>query len=380
MQTFMGRYRNLMKTPKVFAVVLAVHLLAFSLLFVQQGCQTVSPEERVDRTRPPSELPLERGDYQPRAERETTAAERDPQRWAAPARPDAAAPGDLEPLEPAEVPEEEILAPVDDWSDDWDEPDPFEEDRWVEADDARTYTVQSGDNLWNIARREGVAMNDLLAVNDLTRESIIRPGQELRIPAGGEGARPERVEAAPVTQVEVPDGADTYTVQRGDSLSVIAQRFGTTVQDLRAVNNLTGDTIRIGQELVLPESAGEASTAERDRPDPEPAAGVRHTVVSGETPGSIASRYGVSVNELMSANNISDPRRMRVGQVLTIPGVEDEAEEPEAEPAEEPAPPPQPAEGALPVTPVEQDDMFFIEDEDDDEDDVPFVPIIPDDE
>ncbi len=381
MQTFMGRYRNLMKTPKVFAVVLAVHLLAFSLLFVQQGCQTVSPEERADRTRPPSERPLDRGDYQPRAERDTPEAGQEPQRWSAPVRPDAVAPGELEPLEPTEVPEEEILAPVTDWADDWDEPVPFEEDWEVETDDARTYTVQSGDNIWNIARREGVAMNDLLAVNNLTRESIIRPGQELRIPAGGEAPRAERSEAAPVTQAEVPDGAETYTVQRGDSLSVIAQRFGTTVQDLRAANNLTGDTIRIGQELVLPETAEEeaAATSARDRPDPEAANGVRHTVVSGETPGSIANRYGISVSELMSANNIADERRMRVGQVLTIPGVEEEAEETE-EPAEAPATPPQPAEDALPVTPVEQDDMIFIEDEDDDEDDVPFVPIIPDDE
>ncbi len=380
-QTVMGRYRNLMKTPKVFAAVLAVHLLAFSLLFVQQGCQTVSPEERMDRTRPPapSERQLERADYQPRPASETTAGEPAQPRWSAPVRPGATGLGDLEPLETARVEEEaDVLAPVTDWQD----PEPFEEMDWgFGTDDTRTYTVRSGDNLWNISRREGVAMDDLLAANNLTRESIIRPGQQLSIPAGSGGVvRPrEEVTPPPARPVEIPEGAGTYTVQRGDSLSVIAQRYNTTVRDLMAVNNLTSDTIRIGQELILPDASAEPSTpaTPASRPEPDAGNGVRHTVVSGETPGSIANRYGISTNELMSANNISDPRRMRVGQVLVIPGVEEESDEPAAQPDA----PAQPSQTALPVVPVQPDDMIFIEDEDDDdEDDIPFVPIIPDDE
>lgn len=225
-------------------------------------------------------------------------------------------------------------------------------------------------------------MDDLLDANNLTRESVIQPGQELQIPAGAEReTRAAGIEVPEPEPVDQPEGAETYTVQRGDSLSVIAQRHNTTVSELQSINNLTGDTIRIGQELVLPDGESpRPAPAETAETQPEPAEaqdGIRHTVASGESPGSIANRYGVSVEELMEANNISDPRRMRAGQVLVIPGTEDQAREEEDE--DEEAEEPEPADTALPVVPDEPGEMQFIEDEEED-DDVPFVDIVPEDE
>ncbi len=372
-----------MKAPKVFAVVLVAHLLAFSILFVQQGCQTIPPEERVDRTRPvgPGETQPARTDYEraaPRDERREAPVER-----AAPARPDrpVTAPAEDDEFDrPEFVDEESILSPLPrDAADEPDfepEPDPIEVPS-AAPEDTRTYVVQQGDNVWNIARRENVSMDELLEMNNLTRESVIQPGQELSIPAGS-GERSVQRDRAPEREIpEPPEGAETYTVQRGDSLSVIAQRHGTTIAELKSINNLQSDNIRIGQELALPD--GESPRPPREDAAPaepeEPAAeGIRHTVVSGESPGGIANRYGVSVEELMRVNNISDPRRVRVGQELVIPGTEeedarDESEEEETEPVDE----------ALSVVPDEPEEMEFIEDDEDDGD-VPLIDIIPDDD
>lgn len=96
----------------------------------------------------------------------------------------------------------------------------------------------------------------------------------------------------------------TYMVKRGDSLSVIAQRFNVSQAQLKSVNGMTSDTVRIGQELTIPGAAAL---------EPE-----QHTIRRGETLSEIAQRYQVSLGRLRQANNLSGDRIM-VGQVLTIP-------------------------------------------------------------
>ncbi len=99
-----------------------------------------------------------------------------------------------------------------------------------------------------------------------------------------------------------------YTVREGDALSVIAERFGTTVEELKRLNNLTDSTIYVGQKLKVPGAAdqGEAGTKE-------------YTVQPGDTLFSIAKRFGVDMQELARINNITDPSTIYVGQKLIIP-------------------------------------------------------------
>ena len=108
---------------------------------------------------------------------------------------------------------------------------------------------------------------------------------------------------------------NTYTVQRGDSLYSIAQRFGTTVDALRSLNNLTSNTLQIGQVLRLPGSA--------PSPTPPTGGGNVYTVQAGDTLYRIAQRFGVSVGDIINANNLTSTV-LSVGQQLTIPGGEDE--------------------------------------------------------
>ena len=96
----------------------------------------------------------------------------------------------------------------------------------------------------------------------------------------------------------------SYTVRRGDSLSVIALRFGVSLANLKSSNSLSSDTIHIGQLLTIP--GGMTSVSEE------------HTIRSGETLSEIAQQYRISLANLRQANKLSGDR-IRVGQVLKIP-------------------------------------------------------------
>jgi len=119
-----------------------------------------------------------------------------------------------------------------------------------------------------------------------------------------------------------------YTVQAGDTLSLIAEKLGVDVQELMRINNITDPTrLRVGQELLVPAPSPGASPTATATPRPTttatPTATPRgsniYAVQAGDTPGGIASKFGVSVEELMRVNNITDPTKLRVGQELIIP-------------------------------------------------------------
>jgi N-acetylmuramoyl-L-alanine amidase len=96
----------------------------------------------------------------------------------------------------------------------------------------------------------------------------------------------------------------TYRVKRGDSLSVIAQRYNVSLAELKSENSISSNTIHVGQELTIPGVGG----AEQEE----------HTIRRGETLSEIAQRYQVSLGSLRLENNITNDRIM-VGQVLKIP-------------------------------------------------------------
>ncbi|MCB1670095.1 MAG: LysM peptidoglycan-binding domain-containing protein [Gammaproteobacteria bacterium] len=118
--------------------------------------------------------------------------------------------------------------------------------------------------------------------------------------------------------VQTPD--ISYVVERGDSLSVIARRFDTTVAKLAALNQLASQhRIQIGQRLLLPQdnAAAQSLIAAADRVIPSD--GV-YSVRSGDTLSVIAARFDIGEADLLRLNNISDPHRIYPGQKLNLPG------------------------------------------------------------
>lgn len=120
---------------------------------------------------------------------------------------------------------------------------------------------------------------------------------------------PAQATATPVPPAPVPSGGVEYVVRWGDTVHIIARRYGVSVQDIVAANNLANpDLIRAGDVLIIP-----GATA----PSPQP--GV-HIVRRGETLRSIARLYGTTVDAIARANGIVNPDFIYVGQRLTIPG------------------------------------------------------------
>jgi LysM repeat protein len=104
--------------------------------------------------------------------------------------------------------------------------------------------------------------------------------------------------------------AETHTVKKGDSLSRIARRYDTTTKALKNANRLSGDLIRVGQRLKIPDTSYTDSTQ-----SPSPTV---YTVKKGDTLGRIALIQGCTVTELKRANNLSNDL-IRVGQQLKVP-------------------------------------------------------------
>ncbi len=192
-----------------------------------------------------------------------------------------------------------------------------------------TYTVVAGDTLATIASRFGTTQDAIAQLNSLADPNSLQPGQKLQIPGTGAGAGTGAAaggatsggatSGGATTGGATSGGTGTYTVQSGDTLTKIAQRFGTTVAELQRLNpSLTNpDVLALGQTLVVPGGAGASSGGAITAP----AGGQSKTYVvqRGDTLMSIAKRFGLTLKDLQTANNITNPDKIYPGQKLVIP-------------------------------------------------------------
>ncbi|WOO43551.1 muramidase family protein [Rubellicoccus peritrichatus] len=259
-----------------------------------------------------------------------------------------------------------------------------EETNFSTAPVTSSYTVVKGDNLTKIARANGVGLNELMAANGMNKNSVLQIGQVLTIPAASSLAGPESPRAPTLSPSNAGVEGRPYEVQRGDTLGAIANRNGTTVSALRSVNRLSGDSIYVGQTLLIPDG----STPLASLPAPKPAAvetgpgETAYVVRAGDTLGGIARRYNLTVRELADRNNISDPRKMRAGATLVIPNKGSTRPAPSAPAPKKPEILPVPAPSTPPIIIVEEveepetAEVIVTEDFDyENLDDIPVVPV-----
>lgn len=177
------------------------------------------------------------------------------------------------------------------------------------------HVVQRGENLFRIALRYQVTVDDIARVNGITNPSSIQVGQRLLIPS----------QSAPVV---LPPR--THTVAIGENLESIARAYGVEVLTLIQLNGITNpNALFIGQVLTItPEIETTPQVGERGQtiipqpPQANPRVEVRHVVQRGETLFGIAQRYGTTTAELQELNDISSPDLIFAGQELRVPTAE----------------------------------------------------------
>lgn len=156
------------------------------------------------------------------------------------------------------------------------------------------YTVKKGDTLWSIANTNNTTVAILKNLNNLTTNSL-SIGQQLKLPT---------------QETPTPSYSNTYTVKSGDTLYSIAQKYGTTVSDLKNLNNLTTNTLSIGQTLKIKNNASNETIDNNNY----------YTVKKGDTLYSIAQKYDTTVSTLKNLNNLTT-NTLSIGQTLKIPPI-----------------------------------------------------------
>ncbi len=130
------------------------------------------------------------------------------------------------------------------------------------------------------------------------------------------------------TTVALVDVPESVTVEKGDSLSKIAKRYGTTVDALVRINELCdANQIFVGQVVLLEDPEADADAAAEDRVETAIV-----TVQPGDSLSKIAKRHDTTVEELMALNDIDDPNLLFVGQELLVDEVVSATEGPEENP------------------------------------------------
>lgn len=152
------------------------------------------------------------------------------------------------------------------------------------------YVVKAQDTLYSIARKYSTTVDEIMRLNNLTSK-ILSIGQQLRIPINVDTSTTDYI---------------LYSVKVGDTLYKIAKNSNVSVAEIKELNKLQSDLLSIGQQLKIPISNNNDLDNYKS-----------YIVKSGDTLYSIASNYRMSVDELMSLNNLSSIN-LKVGQVLKV--------------------------------------------------------------
>ncbi|WLP93455.1 LysM peptidoglycan-binding domain-containing protein [Psychrobacter sp. M13] len=176
-----------------------------------------------------------------------------------------------------------------------------------------SYKIQSGDTLIGVANRYKIGVSDLAAANNLSTNSNLILGRSLTIPANGSGGSSSSSSTSSNTSSNKTStssssngkklgNTENYKVQSGDGLIALAARFGVSVQDLAATNDIAANAqLQRGQTLKVPKVT------------------VSYTVGSGDSLIGLARKYGVSTKELADMNSIAADTMLQRGQKLTVP-------------------------------------------------------------
>jgi len=237
-----------------------------------------------------------------------------------------------------------------------------------------SYTVQSGDTLYSIAHAHHTTIKELLEVNRLERNAVIKVGQTLNVPQNTYFPQKRSTDETPATQSVESSSADKlvdYTVQSGDTFYTIARKHHTSIRELLEANQMDRNTvIKVGQHLRVPTDTypPKATLARKTLPKTPRKANVRtstvategkgiYVVKSGDTLFSIARKNHILLGKLMKLNNIGLGTPLHAGQVLRVSGQQSYVAD--VVPTTKPAAPKKLPVGAMPSYTVKKGDTLW---------------------
>lgn len=158
--------------------------------------------------------------------------------------------------------------------------------KYVPVSGSNYYVVKKGDSLWSIARANGLTVDELKSLNNLS-SNVLHVGDTLLISSAYSTG---------------DDGNDNYyVVKSGDTLWSIARKYNLSVNELKALNNLSSNVLSVGQRLIV----GKESSND-------------YVVSAGDTLWAIARKFNVSVDDIKALNNLSS-NNLSIGMILKIP-------------------------------------------------------------
>ena len=158
--------------------------------------------------------------------------------------------------------------------------------KYVPVSGSNYYVVKKGDSLWSIARANGLTVDELKSLNNLS-SNVLHVGDTLLISSADSTG---------------DDGNDNYyVVDSGDTLWSIARKYNLSVNELKALNNLSSNVLSVGQRLIV----GKESSND-------------YVVSAGDTLWAIARKFNVSVDDIKALNNLSS-NNLSIGMILKIP-------------------------------------------------------------
>ena len=158
--------------------------------------------------------------------------------------------------------------------------------KYVPVSGSNYYVVKKGDSLWSIARANGLTVDELKSLNNLS-SNVLHVGDTLLISSADSTG---------------DDGNDNYyVVKSGDTLWSIARKYNLSVNELKALNNLSSNVLSVGQRLIV----GKESSND-------------YVVSAGDTLWAIARKFNVSVDDIKALNNLSS-NNLSIGMILKIP-------------------------------------------------------------
>ena len=246
------------------------------------------------------------------------------------------------------------------------------------VEETTPYIVQRGDYLAKISKKYNITINGIRRVNPNLKGDVVRVGQTIQLPGKVNVGEQTKPVVAPVKKSAAPyvpytGATKDYTVKSGDSLSVIAKKNGLSLRQLKELNGLSSDVIRVGRTLKVPAekvaAAAPAKTVAAPKkaepkpvekkiaeskpaaapeaqpvaevppavevapaaaPEAQPAAapeapktaeeGLTHVVSEGEDITSLSILYSLSPTEIRSYNNLGENDELKPGQVIKLPG------------------------------------------------------------